>query len=257
VRVTVFSVLPDLLSGYTQAGVLARAVQGGPIELSCVDLREYGQGVHRSVDDAPFGGGAGMVMTCPPIFEAVEATDAPRPLFAMSATGRPFNQAMAEQLAGLDGLSLLCGRYEGIDQRVLDHLVDGEISIGDYVLAGGELAALVILETVARLLPGVLGNESSIDEESFSDGLIEYPQFTRPAYYRDLGIPPVLTSGDHGRVARWRRAASLARTLERRPDLIARRGGLSQLEVGLLVEHGYAVGPTDLISEESPRHESD
>jgi len=179
-----------------------------------------------------------MVLAPEPIFTVVEREDPPRPLLLMGPGGRRFDQAMAEQLASGDGFSLLCGRYEGVDHRVREHLVDGEISLGDFVLAGGEVAALAVLEAVTRLVPGVMGNDESSVEESFSGGLLEYPQYTRPAEFRGWEVPSVLRSGDHGSVGRWRRAQSLARTLRERPDLIERRGGLSEEERGLLAEFG-------------------
>src|SRR5438067_8721210 len=185
------------------------------------------QDPHRSVDDSPFGGGAGMVLMPEPIFACVEAIDPPRPLYLLGPGGRRFDQSVARELAATEGgFSLLCGRYEGVDARVRDHLVDGELSIGDYVLAGGEVAAMVVLEAVGRLVPGVMGNESSADEESFAGGLLEYPQYTRPAEFRGWTVPEVLRSGDHGRIAAWRRAQALARTLRDRPDLLDARGGL-------------------------------
>jgi len=162
----------------------------------------------------------------------------PRPLLLLTPSGRRFDQGVAAELAGSEGFSLLCGRYEGVDQRVADHLVDGALSIGDYVLAGGELAALVVVEAVARLLPGILGNEASAGDESFADGLLEYPQYTRPARFREWEVPEVLRSGDHGRVDRWRRAQSLAATLRHRPDLVRDRGGLSPEEVAMVAELG-------------------
>jgi tRNA (guanine37-N1)-methyltransferase len=165
----------------------------------------------------------------------VEAVEPPRPLFLLSAAGRPFDQGVAAELAGTSGFSLLCGRYEGVDQRVADHLCDGELSVGDYVLAGGEAAAVVVVEAVARLLPEVMGNEASAGEESFADGLVEYPQYTRPASFRGFEVPAILRSGDHGRVARWRHAEALRRTRDRRPDLLERRG-LSDAERALLEE---------------------
>jgi tRNA (guanine37-N1)-methyltransferase len=179
-----------------------------------------------------------MVLMAEPIFATVEAVDPPRPLLLLGPAGRQLDQAYARELAGLDGFSLLCGRYEGVDERVRTHLVDGEISIGDYVLAGGEVAAMVILEAVGRLVPGVMGNDTSADDESFSDGLLEYPQYTKPAELRGWPVPEVLRSGDHGKVARWRRAQSLRRTIERRPDLIEGRGGLTPDEQRLLDELG-------------------
>jgi tRNA (guanine37-N1)-methyltransferase len=170
-----------------------------------------------------------------PLFAAVEAVEPVRPLFLLSAAGRPFDQTVAGELAGLAGFSLLCGRYEGVDQRVADHLCDGELSVGDYVLAGGEAAALVIIEAVARLLPEVMGNEASAGEESFADGLVEYPHYTRPASFRGFEVPAILRSGDHARIARWRQAEALRRTRDRRPDLLERRG-LSADEQALLEE---------------------
>ena len=184
------------------------------------DPRDYATDRHRSVDDAPFGGGPGMVMMPGPLFAAVEAADPPRPLFLLAPSGRRFDQAWARELAATPGFSLLCGRYEGVDQRVADHLCDGELSVGDFVLAGGEAAALVVIEAVARLVPGVLGNDESTDVESFGDGLLEYPQYTRPAEFRGWEVPEVLRGGDHGRVERWRRAQALRRTMARRPDLV-------------------------------------
>nr|MBA3303555.1 tRNA (guanosine(37)-N1)-methyltransferase TrmD [Acidimicrobiia bacterium] len=183
----------------------------------------------------------------------VEAAEPPRPLFLLGPSGRRLDQGLCSELAGGPGFSLLCGRYEGVDERVRAHLVDGELSIGDYVLAGGELAALVVVEAVTRLLPGVMGNAASSEEESFVDGLLEYPQFTRPAQFRGWAVPEVLRSGDHARIARWRRARALARTLESRPDLIEARGGLSAEEQGVLDAEGavpYDAAPPGTTSQE-------
>jgi len=177
-----------------------------------------------------------MVLMAEPVFAAVEAVDPPRPLLYLSPAGRRLDQAWARELAAGDGFSLLCGRYEGVDERVRAHLVDGELSIGDYVLGGGEVAAMVVLEAVGRLVPGVMGNDTSADEETFSDGLLEYPHYTRPAELRGWEVPEVLRSGDHARVARWRRAQALARTRDTRPDLLAARGGLSEDDQRLLAE---------------------
>ncbi|HET7488979.1 MAG TPA: tRNA (guanosine(37)-N1)-methyltransferase TrmD [Acidimicrobiales bacterium] len=240
-RVDVFTIFPTLVDGWLGASLIGKARARGVLDLRVHDLRSAATDPHRSVDDAPFGGGAGMVLAPEPVFGAVEAVEPPRPLFLLAPTGRRFDQAMARELAGTGGFSLLCGRYEGVDQRVVDHLVDGELSIGDYVLAGGEAAAVVVVEAVARLVPGVMGNEASAVSESFSDGLLEEPQYTRPADFRGWVVPEVLRSGDHGRVARWRRAQALARTRAARPDLIDRRGGLTADEVRLLEEHGYPV----------------
>ena len=242
-RIDVFTIFPEVVDGYCSASLLGRARQHGTLDLRVRDLRSGANDPRRSVDDTPFGGGAGMVLMPEPLFGAVEAVreaeGLPRPLLLLGPGGRRFTQSVAAELAaGAGGFSLLCGRYEGVDQRVADHLVDGELSIGDVVLAGGESAALVVIEAVTRLLPGVLGNDASRDEESFSAGLLEYPQYTRPAEFRGWAVPEVLRSGDHGRVARWRRAQALARTLERRPDLVEARGGLSPDEIELLVEAG-------------------
>ena len=233
-----FTIFPGMVEGFAGLSLLGKARDGGVVEVRVHDLRRAATDPHRSVDDSPFGGGAGMVLMPEPLFGAVEAVDPPRPLYYLSPGGRPLTQDVARELAGLDGFSLLCGRYEGVDERVREHLVDGELSIGDYVLAGGEVAAMVVLETVARLLPGVMGNEASAEEESFADGLLEYPQYTRPASFRGWEVPEVLRSGDHGRVARWRRAQALGRTIRHRPDLLERRGGLTDEERRLLAEWG-------------------
>jgi tRNA (guanine37-N1)-methyltransferase len=242
VRIDVFSIFPAMVDGFCSESLLGRARDDGLLDLRVHDLRDGAVDRHRSVDDAPFGGGAGMVLGPDPLFRVVEAVDPPRPLLLLGPGGRRFTQDVARQLAAADGFSLLCGRYEGVDQRVADHLVDGELSVGDFVLAGGEAAAVVVVEAVARLVPGVMGNDESAGEESFSDGLLEYPQYTRPATFREWDVPEVLRSGDHGRVERWRRAEALARTVARRPDLIERRGGLTDEEVRLLREHGYPDG---------------
>jgi tRNA (guanine37-N1)-methyltransferase len=237
-RVDVFTIFPNLVQPWTRASLLGKAAAERLLELRVHDLRSGASDPHRSVDDAPFGGGAGMVLAPEPLFAAVEAVDPPRPLLLLGPGGRRFDQACAGELAGLGGFSLLCGRYEGVDQRVADHLVDGELSIGDFVLAGGEIAALAVIEAVARLVPGVMGNAASAFDESFTGGLLEYPQYTRPADFRGWAVPEILRSGDHERVARWRRAQAIARTLERRPDLVAARGGVTDEERDLLAEFG-------------------
>jgi tRNA (guanine37-N1)-methyltransferase len=247
VRIDLFTLFPDVVATYCGASILGRAAESGALDVRVHDLRDGADDTRRSVDDSPFGGGAGMVLTPDPIFRCVESVpDLPRPLFLLAPGGRPFDQAVATELAqqGAQGFSLLCGRYEGVDQRVADHLVDGELSVGDFVLAGGELAALVVVEAVARLLPDVLGNEESARHESFSDGLLEYPQYTRPADFRGWPVPEVLRSGDHGAVAAWRRSQALLRTADRRPDLIARlvrASALSASDVQALSAHGYDV----------------
>jgi tRNA (guanine37-N1)-methyltransferase len=237
-RIDIFTIFPDLVETMASASVIGRGRTARTLDVRVHDLRMAATDRHRSTDDAPFGGGAGMVMMPQPLFDAVEAVEPPRPLFYLSPAGRRFDQALAGELASGTGFSMLCGRYEGVDERVCQHLVDGEISVGDVVLSGGEAAALVVLEAVGRCVPGVLANEASTSEESFSEGLLEYPQYTRPAKFRDWPVPEVLLSGDHARVARWRRAQSLARTVGRRPDLIEARGGLSDEERDLLAAHG-------------------
>ncbi len=236
-RVDVLTLFPDAVTGYASTSVLGRAKERGVWDLHVHDLRDATDDVHRTVDDTPFGGGAGMVLRAEPILRTLdEHTDIARPLIALTPSGRRFDQARARGLAALDGFSLLCGRYEGIDQRALDIAVDDEISVGDFVLAGGELAALCVIEAVVRLVPGALGNDESSLEESFSDGLLEYPHYTQPAEVRGVAVPEILRSGDHARIARWRRAQSLRRTIERRPDLIAARGGLSDDDDAILAE---------------------
>jgi len=238
VRIDVFTCLPQLLEPVLSGSLLGRAREAGVLDVRVHDLRDYTTDRHRSVDDTPFGGGPGMVLAPEPIFRAVESVDPPRPLFLLAPGGRRFDQAMASELAAGAGFSLLCGRYEGVDERVREHLADDELSIGDYVLAGGEAAAFVVVEAVTRLVPGVMGNEESAEDESFRHGLLEYPQYTRPAEFRGWEVPEILRSGDHGRVERWRRALALARTVERRSDLVAARGGLSDEERALLQEFG-------------------
>ena len=237
-RVDVFSIFPDLVDDFAAESLLGKARGKGLLDLRCHNLRDATTDVHRTVDDAPFGGGAGMVLKPEPVFEIVERVAPPRPLLLLSPSGRRFDQAFAQELAATDGFSMLCGRYEGIDDRVRQYLVDAEVSIGDYVLAGGEVGALVVLEAVGRLRPGVMGNSDSASDESFSEGLLEYPQYTRPQEYRGWPVPEVLRSGDHARVERWRRAQALRLTLERRPDLIEARGGLSPQEQALFDELG-------------------
>jgi tRNA (guanine37-N1)-methyltransferase len=252
-RVDVFTIFPDLVETWAGAALLGKGRQRGLLDVRVHDLRAEATDAHRSVDDAPFGGGPGMVLMPAPLFAAVEAVDPPRPLYLLGPGGRRFDQSVAREMAATPGFSLLCGRYEGVDERVREHLVDDELSVGDYVLAGGEAAALVVLEAVGRLVPGVMGNDASAGDESFSDGLLEYPQYTRPAEYRGWAVPEILRSGDHGRIAAWRRAAALARTLERRPDLIEARGGLSDEERDVLEAGGYpaydAESPGDSLQE--------
>lgn len=236
-RVDVFTIFPNLVDTFCRESLLGKSRESGLLDLRCHDLREHTTDVHRTVDDAPYGGGAGMVMRVEPIFASVEAAAPPRPLLLLSPGGRRFDQRFAAELAAGDGFSLLCGRYEGVDHRVVEHLIDGEISVGDVVLSGGEVAACLVIEAVTRLLPGAMGNDVSPVTESFGEhGLLEEPQFTRPAEFRGWGVPEILKSGDHARIARWRLAQALHRTIAARPDLIEARGGLSEQDLRLLEE---------------------
>ena len=233
-RVDVFTIFPKMVTDYADYSLLGRGQRDGLVDVRVHDLRNGAHDLHRSVDDAPFGGGAGMVLMAEPVFEVVESVDPPRPLLLLSPSGRRFDQAMADDLAASGGFSLLCGRYEGVDERIRSHLIDEEVSIGDVVVAGGEVGALVVLEATSRLVPGVMGNETSAESESFRNGLLEYPQYTRPATFRGWEVPEVLRSGDHARIERWRQRESLRQTVQRRPDLIEARGGLSETESALL-----------------------
>lgn len=242
-RVDVLTLFPATLTAYADTSVLGRARERGVWQLGVYDFRNASSDAHRSVDDSPYGGGAGMVLAPEPIARTIEETPGlSRPVIALTAAGTPFTHEVAVRLSQLDGFTLVCGRYEGFDQRILDSVVDEEISLGDFVLAGGELAALCIIEAAVRLRSGGLGNDASSVEESFADGLLEYPHYTKPATWRGLEVPAVLRSGDHGAIARWRRARALALTLARRPDLIERRGGLSEPE-RLLLEEMSVVDP--------------
>jgi len=205
-------------------GVVARACENGVVDLKVHDLREYTDDRHRTVDDVPYGGGPGMVMKPEPLFRAVEAVvakrGAPSAVVLMTPQGRPFSHAEAERLSKLPRFVVICGRYEGVDERVTDAIVTDELSIGDYVLTGGELPALVVIDAVVRLLPGVVGDARSVAEDSFVRGVLDYPHYTRPAVFRGMAVPDVLTSGHHGEIEKWRRRQQWRRTIERRPDLL-------------------------------------
>ena len=236
-RIDVFTIFPGLVDGFCAESLLGKARTSGLLDLRCHDLRTHTTDVHRTVDDSPFGGGAGMLLRPEPIFASVEAADPPRPLFLLGPGGRRFDQEHAVELAASGGFSLLCGRYEGVDHRVRQHLVDDELSVGDVVLSGGEVAACLVIEAVTRLVDGAMGNAESPVTESFGHaGLLEEPQFTRPADFRGWSVPEVLRSGDHARIERWRRAQALHRTVRDRPDLVEARGGLSDDELDLLEE---------------------
>lgn len=218
VRITVVTLFPDYFTTLLQVSIVGRAIDSGLVAVEFVDLREQGLGPHRQVDDAPFGGGAGMVMMIEPLAAALEAlADSHRVL--LTPGGTPLHQTHLDGWAGIEHLTLVCGRFEGVDERVAEHLIDEQVSLGDFVLAGGEAAAAAIIEGVARLVPGAVGNPSSVERESFRHGLLEEPQYTRPARFGDWEVPPVLLSGDHGRVEEWRQEQRIERTRTRRPDL--------------------------------------
>lgn len=236
-RIDVFTLFPQLVDNFCSESLLGRARNEKLVDVRSHDLREHTTDVHHSVDDAPFGGGAGMVMRAEPVFESFEKSGAPRPLLLLSPGGKPFDQAFANKLASIEGFSLLCGRYEGVDHRIREHLVDEEVSVGDVVLAGGEVGACLIIEAVTRLLPGVMGNAMSPITESFgTSGLLEEPHYTRPAEFRGWQVPEVLRNGNHAQIERWRRAQALHRTLAKRPDLVELRGGITIDEQRLLEE---------------------
>jgi tRNA (guanine37-N1)-methyltransferase len=223
-RIDVITLFPEMFRGPFEASIVARAVEQGLVQIHLHNLRDWGRGRHHAVDDYPYGGGAGMLLKPEPAFDAVEAVqavdEAHGRVVLLSPQGRVLTQRVVNDLAVEKRLVLLCGHYEGVDERVREHLADDEISIGDYVLSGGELPAMVLVDAVVRRLPGALGGEASLDEESHADGLLEYPQYTRPAEFRGWGVPDVLLSGHHEEVRRWRRRQSLLRTAKRRPDLI-------------------------------------
>ena len=233
-RIDILTIFPSLINSFVTESLIGKAQESGTLEISALDLREGASGAHKAVDDTPFGGGPGMVLKPEPIFNIVESKNPPRPLYLLSPAGEPFDHSKAKELSKLDGFSLLCGRYEGVDQRVRDHLIDGEISLGDFVLAGGEIAALAIVETVTRLVPGVMGNLESAASESFTQGLLEYPQYTRPWEYKGLTPPDILRSGNHKEIKLWKKAKALEITVSNRPDLIEKRGGLTDEEQSLL-----------------------
>lgn len=222
--IAVFTIFPSIIEGHAAESILGRAIERGRVRLEVVDIRDSACDRHRSVDDTVFGGGPGMVLRPDVVAAALDSHGAPGRRLFMSPAGRPLSQAFARELAGEDRLALLCGRYEGVDQRVLDSYEFEPVSIGDYVVAGGELAALVVVEAVTRLLPGVMGNVDSASSESFEDGLLEPPCYTRPAVWRGAAVPEVLLSGNHAAIAAWRRRAAIRRTAATRPDLLGSAG---------------------------------
>jgi tRNA (guanine37-N1)-methyltransferase len=225
----VFTLLPEVFPSYLESSILSRARQRGLIDVRIHNIREYAHDRHHVTDDTPYGGGGGMVMKPEPVFEAVESVLGVRsdqtqpvtvPVILLTPQGRVFTQRVAEELSRHERIALLCGRYEGVDERIREHLVTDEISIGDYVLTGGELPALLIIDAVARLLPGVLGDPTGAEDDSHSMGLLEYPHYTRPPEYRGWKVPDVLLSGDHAKIEKWRREQALTRTFNKRPDII-------------------------------------
>ena len=223
-KIAILSLFPGMFTGFLSESIMGRAIREGLMDVRVTDIRPYSDKKHKNTDDYPFGGGAGMVMTAQPIVDAVRdmrAQGFAGPCVYLSPRGKPLTQDAVRRLAGQDGLVLLCGHYEGVDQRAIDLVADEEISLGDFVLTGGELAAMALTDAVARLVPGVLGSEESAGEESFSDGLLEYPQYTRPREYEGREVPEVLLSGDHAKIRAWRRQQALDITLRVRPDLFA------------------------------------
>jgi len=227
-QIDILTLFPEMFTGPFGSGMLKRAIERNLVKIAIYNIRDWTHDKHHTVDDYPYGGGAGMVLKPQPIFEAVEAVTGssesqPKdevPVILLSPQGRLFSHRIAAELAQYRRMILICGHYEGVDERVIEHLVTDEISIGDYVLTGGELPAMVLTDAVVRLIPGVLGSDESALEESHAEGLLEYPQYTRPPEYRGYIVPEILLSGDHGAVARWRREQSVSRTLKRRPELL-------------------------------------
>ena len=236
-KIKILTLFPEMLAPMLSGSILGRAIQAGHLSVELINIRDYARNKHKNTDDYPFGGGAGMVMMPQPVVDAIEANQEPgmRRIY-MSPRGRTLNQKIVEEYAGCDSLLFLCGHYEGVDQRALDMCIDEELSIGDYVLTGGELGALVTVDAVARLIPGVLGCEESSADESFSMGLLEYPQYTRPAQFRDLPVPQVLLNGVHADIAVWRRRQALEITRERRPDMYEKLDLSSKQDRKLLKE---------------------
>jgi tRNA (guanine37-N1)-methyltransferase len=234
----VFTLLPEVFSPYLESSILQRARQRGLLEVRIHNIRDYTHDRHHTTDDTPYGGGGGMVMKPEPVFEAVEsvlgstagpAQPLPVPLILLTPQGRVFTQRVAEELSRHKRIALLCGRYEGVDERIREHLVTDEISVGDYVLTGGELPALVLIDAVSRLIPSVLGDPTGAEDDSHSMGLLEYPHYTRPPEFRGWKVPEVLLSGDHGKIEKWRREQALIRTFTKRPDMIE-KAGLSEAD---------------------------
>jgi tRNA (guanine37-N1)-methyltransferase len=243
-RFVVATLFPDLVTNYVSQGVIGRAVDAGVVGVDTVDIRDFSTDKYRTVDDVPYGGGAGMVLMPEPIAQAIESVGPVSRRILLTPSGRAFTQADAVEWSQLDSVLLVCGRYEGIDQRIRDDFVDDAISIGDYVLSGGELGALVVLDATLRLVPGVLGNAASARYEFYAEDLLEHPHYTRPAEWRGRAVPEVLLSGHHARIAEWRRRSSLERTAAIRPDLIT-RASLTSAEREILPDILSGTGPEE------------
>jgi tRNA (guanine37-N1)-methyltransferase len=240
-RFDILTIFPGMIEAYLREGILGRSVERGILDVRLINIRDFAGGPHHTTDDRPFGGGDGMVMKPGPISRALDSIGRVAGhslVILLSPQGRTFDQRMAWEFSGLDQLILICGRYAGVDERIVTACVDRELSLGDFVLSGGELAAMVVMEAVGRLIPGVLGGEASHLEDSFEDGLLEYPQYTRPRIFKGHAVPSVLLSGDHERIRRWRRKAALKRTLERRPDLL-QKAELNAEDEKMLSEFGW------------------
>ena len=238
-RIDIVTIFPDLVEHFLEGSLIGAARREGRLDVRVTDLREFAQDRHRTVDDAPYGGGDGMVFRCEPVVAAIEAVRGPgASVYLTSPRGRLLDQPLAEELARAPQIVLVCGRFAGFDERIAEVTGAVELSIGDYVLSGGEIAALVVTEVVGRLVPGVIGNPASSERDSFADGLLEHPLYTRPAEFRGRAVPEVLRSGDHAAVERWRRAQALRRTRDSRPDLLD-RAGLSSEDRKLLLEMGH------------------
>ncbi|MBE7535976.1 MAG: tRNA (guanosine(37)-N1)-methyltransferase TrmD [Anaerolineales bacterium] len=246
-RFEIFTLLPDVFSPYLEVSILKRASERGLIQVNVHNIRDYAHDKHRVTDDTPYGGGGGMVMKPEPVFEAVESelgraplqtTGQPVPIILLTPQGRVFTQRIAEELSQHERIALICGRYEGVDERIREHLITDEISIGDYVLTGGELPALILIDAISRLISGVLGDPTGAQDDSHSMGLLEYPHYTKPAEFRGWKVPEVLQSGNHAKIDRWRREQSLLRTFNKRPDMLEKTN-LHQNDLKFLKNIGY------------------
>ncbi len=241
--IDILTLFPEMFTGLFEYSIIKRARERNLVDIKLQQIRSYTYDAHHTVDDYPYGGGAGMVMKPDPVFKAVEDVlkgEKDVPVILLTPRGRLLNQKIVKEISGYEHFVLICGRYEGIDERVEEHLVTDKISIGDYVLSGGEIPAMVIVDAVIRLIPGAVGSEASVAEDSYSDGLLEYPQYTRPAEYNGWAVPEILLSGNHAKIAQWRRQQSLLRTAKFRPDLLG-KANLTKADKDFLAEIGYYI----------------